>query len=412
MRSKNGPAAAESSSAKSTPSQDGRRGDLQSPHTAERQGRSSSVSRILTIRILPDEAQWKLLRERASQSAAYRNKHMQARLADALKWSTPPDAQRPTLTRHIRQTEQGDLGAAVYLGAEAEVDKDWTRAGSAVMAGAPMPQYRQKDSLAIASSQGGGVKVLAAADGFIVRLHIGKKNTPEGGWMAIPVHPETDRDEFRWPKLVEMANGSVPVTQGRVIFRLRKGKTLLQLTYRAERIIRPVGARIATLSEFEDGRLLLRAENGGTLDYSSRLAHLKSLKQNWDGLCRRFGRKSSRSRGSARRLSAKLDQFGLDRKTSTLMHQWSAEMVRWMVTQGCGKFTCATLIGGDWPAHKLESNLEYKCLEAAIEVVKPSLQQETTERAAAAAVKKKQRKAKKLGEALREVDHQLGKPHE
>jgi hypothetical protein len=357
---------------------------------------------------MPDDEQWKLLRERASQSAAYRNKHMQARLADALKWGTPPDAEKPTLTRHIRQTEQGDLGAAVYLGAEAEVEKDWTRVGRAVMAGAAMPQYKQKDSLAIASSQGGGVRVLPAGDGFIARLHIGGKNTVDGGWMAIPVHPETDRDEFRWPKLVEMSAGKVPVTHARVIFLLRKGKTLLQLTYKAERIIKPIGERIATLSEFEYGRLLLRAENGGMLDYSSRLAHLKSLKEHWDGLCRRFGRKSSRNRGSARRMSAKLDQFGLDRKTSTIMHQWSAEMVRWMVTQGCGKFTCAKLIGGDWPAHKLESNLKYKCLEAGIDVLKPSLEQETTERAATAAVNKKRSKAKKLGDALREVSDQLG----
>jgi hypothetical protein len=353
---------------------------------------------------MPDPEQWRLLRDRASQAASYRNQFMQALRADAVKWRVPVDAEKPTLERFVRNTEQGDLGSPLYLAAEAEVKKDWKRCGRAIMAGAALPQYRQKDSLAVASSQGGGVRILEAGDGFIVQLNVGA----HGQWITIPVHPRTDRDEFRWPKLLEMATGKIPVSMGRLIFQLRKGKTLLQLTYAMGHHITSVGKRTATLSEFEDGRLLLRAENGGTLDFSSRLFHLKKLKEDWDGLCRRFGRRSSRRRGSARRMSEKLGQFGFDRKTSTICHQWSAEMVRWMTTQGCGKFVIANLIGHDWAASKLEADIQYKCEAAGIEVMKPALEQETTLRAATAAVKKQQQKARKLGEALREVNHQLG----
>ena len=364
------------------------------------------ASRILTIRLMPDREQLALLRRRASQAAAYRNQHMQARRADAVKWRVPESAERPTLVRHVRQTEQGELGAAIYLACEAEVRKDWRRAGRAIMAGAPMPQYRQRNSLAIASAQGGGVRIVAAPENrFIAQLNVGQG----GQWIDIPVHPHTDRDPYRQPKLTEMAQGRCQPLLARVILKPSGGKTLLQLTYSITRQVKSPGERCATLSEFEDGRLLLRVENGGTLDYSSRLAHVKSCKGDWEGIRRRFGSHASRRKGHARQLRRQLDQFGWGRKMVTLMHQWSADMVRWMVDRGVGSLSIPALLGTDWPATLLKTNLTYKCHEAGIQLVEATPSQEPTERAAGAAIRKQRRKIKKLSEAIRTVQNALPK---
>jgi hypothetical protein len=362
----------------------------------------------LTIRICPNDEQWVLLRQRAAEAAAYRNKFMQAYLADALKWRTPEGAGQDKIQKVIRATEGGVLSSSVTAGAEAEVTKDWQRMGRAIMAGAAMPQYRQKESLCVVTRSGtSGVKIIETADGFIAQLHLHCRDYEGETWLSVPVHPKTDRDEFRWPKLQEFARGTVTISVARVVFKLYPRKTLLQLTYAIERTVMPIGQRIATLSEFEDGRLLLRAENGGTLDFSSRLAQMRRIKADWDGLRRRFGFQASRRKRHARQLRRKLESFGLANKFATILHQWSAEMVKWMVAQGCGEFTVPTLVGGDWPAHQLLFCLRYKCEDAGIKVVESSLSQEPTERAAAAVVRKRQHKARKLGNAVREIEHQL-----
>lgn len=363
--------------------------------------------RVMTIRIEPDDRQWKLLRLRAMQAAAYRNKFAQAQLADALKWRTPEGASKDKLTKIIR-AETGDLSSSAYVACEAEVRKDWTRSAKKIMAGAALPQYKAVNALGFATISGRpGVQILETETGFTVRLMLSANHVAGGCWITLPVSRRTNKDEYRIPMLQKMANGSIPILMARVIFKLYAGKTLLQLTYPLESHLPEMGHRHATLSELDDGRVLLRTDvSSSSQDYTSRIHHLKALKTNWDAITRRWRSQLGKRKGHARLARKKNAHLRFDDRQNTYLHQWSRQMVDWLETQGVGTLSIV-LVGGDWAAHRLEEYLAYKCEERHIRIVQPDMADQATERSLKAVARKKQRKAKKLGEATREVTQQL-----
>ena len=365
--------------------------------------------RVMTVRLAPTEEQWKFLRQRASQAAAYRNRFMQAQLADALKWGLPQAATKDKLTKHIRATERGDLSSSVYSACETEVKKDWTRGGRKIMAGAPMPQYASKDALGFATITGRAGVVLVEREDltYDAQLMVSGAHVEGGCWMTVPLHRGTKRDEHRLPMLHDMAMGKVGITMARVVFKLHAGKTLLQLTYSLDKTLPPMGERHATLSQLDNGRLVVRTDAGHVVDYTSRVHHLRQLKENWDAITRRWRSQIGKRRGAARLARRKNAQLGLRDAQNTHLHQWSREIVTWLQTQGVGTFSMA-LPGGDWAAHQLAEYLAYKCEEAGIAMVEPALDDASTARAVKAAEARQRRRAKKLGDAVREVKHQVG----
>jgi hypothetical protein len=367
--------------------------------------------RILTIRLMPDAAQWQLLRRRASEAMAYRNRYARALWAKAQGLQVDPahagDVQ--DVEKHIRRYEHGDISAGIYVECEAEVKKDWARDGRKVLAGAPLPQYRQKDSLAFhghkrqAESQ---IQIITTDQGYAVRLHVSARHVEGEHWLTIPVARRTQHDEYRVPLLEQMCTWQIPIKKATVIFKVAAGKTLLRLTYPVTRALPPVGERHATLSQLQDGRVLLRTETA-VQDYTSRLVHLTRLKDQWDAITRRWRAQIGRRRGHARLARRKNASLHADDQRHTLLHQWSREMVTWLITQGVGTLTIVGLVGGDWAASQLQALLAYKCAEAGIQLVAPTLDDPTVERTAEAAVKKERRRVTKLKTAVREVHHQL-----
>lgn len=387
------------------------RGRSQRPHTAVVGSSERSVvtvPRIITYRLMPTDEQWRLLRLRASQAASYANKHMQAKLAESLGWRPPDGARKDSVTKMRRAEERGDISANVYSACEGMVKMCWQRDARKVMAGAAMPQWKQADSLGIATITGAaGVKVAPAGfDRYTASLHVSAATAPPG-WIDVPFSARTARDEYRWPILQEIAEGQTPILHARIVFKLHAGKTLLQLTVPRQKEVVPAGDRVATLSQLDDGRVLLRCERLTgleTYDLTNRLHALRELKDHWDAIGRRWRTQIGRRRGSAREKRRQNAAFRFQDRQSTALHQWSADIVRWCVAQGVGHLEIAGLVGGDWAAHELKSKLAYKCAEAGIELREPDLKTTTTADAADKSVKKKERKARKTREALRELE--------
>lgn len=419
--------------AESPPTADGgfQRGELQSPNTAEGQGRRSTVSRVLTVRLEPTAEQWKLLRLRASQAAAYRNKHAQAKLAHALGWRLPEGEERPAKVMHrrasagkkeihkeiefdlvklVRERERGDLSSAVYLACEAEVKKDWSRKENGVsgvrrfMAGAKLPQYTGNNLPMQSNTNTPCVKIIESGDGsFVASLMVSGSHVEGGCWLDVPVSRRTKKDEYRAPMLMQIASGKIRVTAARVVFRLHKGMTLLQLTYSVERLLPPMGQRTATLSQLDDGRILLRA-GPNVLDYTSRVVHLKNLRDELDEVMRRCQSQIGRRKGHARIKRRLISRVRFEDRQNTLLHQWSRDMADRLRKWGVGQLTVIGLVGGDWAAHKLMQMLAYKCEESGIKVIEHGeFDDPMVERTVKAAAAKAARKARKRADAAREI---------
>jgi hypothetical protein len=204
-----------------------------------------------------------------------------------------------------------------------------------------------------------------------------------------------------------MAEGEISIAGATISTRRGSPDVLLRVSYKLAVEAPPaMGDRLATLTEDSDRRLVLRCLSGQSVDFTSRLAHLQSLKTHRDGIARRFARKVMRHKGSSRQLSEKLDAFGFERKAATMMHQWSHEIVQWARSMGCGCISMV-LVGGDWPAHDLQAKVKYKAAEAGIEIVDASLGEASTERAAKAKVQRDRKRAKQVGDAIRTLTNNL-----
>lgn len=383
-----------------------KRGRLQRPSTAE--GAARHLNRVITFRLDPDRETWLLLRRRASQSAAYRNKHAQAKLGDALGWRVPEGAAKDTLVKLVRATERGDISACVYSGCESEVKKDWTRDGRKCMAGKRLAQYGD-NNLPIATISGrAGVEILEdGAGGYVARLNVSARHVEGGCWITVPLHGgAAKKDEHRGQALHEFAHEDKRITAARVLFKIHAGKTLLQITHRVRAPALPaMGERRATLSQLTDGRLVLRVDDARQQqDYTSRVRALERLAANDDGLRRRLQAQIGRRRGHARIKREKIAEAGFTRRRDTLLHQWSRELADWLETQGVGQLTVVGLVGGSWAAHKLMQLLAYKCAERGCKVIEHGeFTDPTVERAVKREAGKKSRRARRNAQAARTI---------
>jgi len=366
--------------------------------------------RTITFRLEPSNDQFALLRMRQAQATQRMNRYSIALFAERNGWRPPEDTTKDSLTK-LSRCERDDLSSAIYVACENRVKQDWKRIGPRIWSGVQIPTYK-KGSLPIDSGARPGKKkgccgiaiVRTASGGYAARLHVTANYAEGDNWIEVPLSRRTDIDERRGQKACEFADGTCQVLSGTIEF--KRSMVLLRVAFKVRRDVPLMGQRVATLSEFADGRLLLRGEFG-SVDYSSRLYALKNKKQTWDGMRRRFSRYMNRRKGSARNHREKLAQHSFSQWAETEMHAWSIQMVEWAEAQGCGSIS-TILIGTDWPANSLETKLAYKADERGIKVVKASLDNESTERAADATLNKRKQRAKKLGEAVREISHQLG----
>lgn len=372
-------------------------------------GETRDFSRITTFRLEPSKEHYALLRLRDAQAAQKMNRYSIQLFAERNGWRPPEDSTKDTLTKHGRM-EKDDLSSSIYVACEKRVQNDWKRIGKRIWSGVQVPTYR-KGCLPFDSGgrpeNGGncGVKIIRTKDaGYAALLHITAKDSEGDNWIEVPISRRTEIDERRAELAAQFADGAKHVLSGQINF--ARDKVLLRVSFKVRRVVPKAGERVATVSEFGDGRLLIRSEFE-SLDFSSRLYAVKQKKLHWDGISRRFSRRSSRSKGSARRHREKLDNHSFSRWASTEMHVWSRRIVEWAIKQHCGSIVIE-LTGGDWPAHDLIAKLKYKADEVGMKVTEASLEQRATDRAVKAAVAKRQRRAKKLGDAVRELNHQLG----
>lgn len=372
-------------------------------------------ARVLTVKLDPSPEQWRRLRDLAWQSMQYRNAFVRARWAESIGLR-PHDRSddKAGATKKVRAEEKADLSGSAYSAAEREVQAVWTRDGKRIMAGAPLPQWRQADSLAIRGHKNrneSGVRIEDIQGGFFADLQVQGKDSEGGSWLRIPIAKGTETDDWQAPKLREMARGLVPVLKGVVCFKVRRGKTLLRLAYQETAELPPMGKRVATLGPVnpKSGRLLLGTETQ-TIDYTSRLVAMRERKESMDLARRRISAQIGRRRGHARAKRRALARFLSGDWQSTHLHQWTRDIINWCETQGVGQITVLDLAGGDWPAHQFVQMLKYKAADANMIVVEQeqaSLADEATARAAKREVERKRRKAKKFGEATREIAAQL-----
>lgn len=390
------------------------RGRLQRPNTAERAAR---LIRVSTVRLVPDDETWRLLRRRASKASAFRNKMIQARVADARGWRVPEDQEREpkpftrngdtrlvpfNLQKLVRETERGELSSSIAIACETEVQKDWTRDGKKIMAGAKLPQYTGNNvGLATISGRPGVKFHDDGAGGYIAELNVTADKADGDNWIRVPVHKGTKKDEFRLPLLYDFATGAKKILAARIVFKLHRGLTLLQLTYAVEALKPVMGQRKASLVQLTDGEgnpgnVFLRVDGTRqSLDYTSRVRYLESLELQRYGLAKRLNMQIGWRRGHAKLKREKLAEAGFDRHADTLLHQWSREIADWLRKQGVNQLTVVGLVGGSWPAHKLMERLKYKCEEGGCKVVEHGeFDDESVKRAVQAEASKASRKAR------------------
>lgn len=371
--------------------------------------------RILTIKLEPESEQWRRLRELAWQAAAYRNVLMRGCWSRAVGLAVDADkSDAANIDILVRHRHKGELSGSAYSAAEREVRGAWQREGKRVLAGAPMPQWRQADALAIRGHKNrmeSGVRLDKSGDRYLARLQVQAASCEGGSWMTVPVAGGTEIDSYQAPLLDAMCTGDTPILKGVVCFRVSKGRTLLRLAYRDETPIAPAGERVATLGPVtRDGRLWLRAEGGQhQQEYTGRLVALRHRKEHWDGIRRRLSREIGKGKGRRRMKRTHYADGTIEFSDwcSTHLHTWSRDVITWCIAQGVGSLVVVDLAGGDWPAHKFEQYLKYKAQDAGIEIREASLEDASTERAAKAEARRKQRKAKQVGDAVRNLTHAL-----
>lgn len=404
------------------------RGRSHRPNGAE-SGRNQTVSRVLTVRIMPAKEQWSILRERSSEAANYGNRHAQAKLAELLGWRVPEESKKDSLTKHVRTGEQREkikarlISANCYSSAEGLVRADFTRKNDSgvpgwkrYMAGARLPQYLG-NSLGIATISGApGVKIAHDGDGgFMAGLHVtaDKQESPTWEWM--PIHKKTFRDQLAWPKLRQFADGNLSVSNARVIFKNSGGKVLLQLCHAVQFNCPPPGERVATVSMSEvehEGekyaRLQVRDESD-CLDLTGELHSFRLRKAKVDAYRRRIAIQIGKGRGSRRAKLKAYERCDMRDFTRTWCQQIASKALKWAADRHCGTVRILDLAGGDWPADKfaffLKSSGERMGIKTE-EVKLDSKPSDSSDRAAKAETRRAMRRRRKLNDAVLEINHQ------
>lgn len=367
--------------------------------------------RILSVKLEPDSETWKRLRELAWQQMRYKNLFLRARWAEAVGLRVDPEKGDPhDLTKHIRGTEKGELSGAAYSAAEREVAAVWTRDGRKIIAGAPLSEYRQNDSLAVRGhakrKAESGIRIELENGNLVADLQIQSNDCEDGCWIRVPLAKGTGEDEYQRPKLLQMISWEVPITKGTIVFQPKRGRTYLRMAYEEHIPLPAMGERVATIGPVsKDGmRLFLRSETQ-SIDYSHKLTLMAQHKAHWDGIRRRVKRQIGRRRGAARKKRKVLSRISTGDWFQTFLHQWSDEVVQWCLSQGIATLNLFALGNGDWPAHQFAAYLKYKAEDAGIEATEEiETLDPATKRAGKREIDRERSQSKRKLEAVRTLN--------
>lgn len=362
------------------------------------------MNKVLTVKLNPSPEQWRRISDLAWQGMRYRNLFIRGRLLESMTRKLWPEIGKDTtdITKLVRAEEKGELSGAVYSALEREAQGAWTRDAKRILAGAPLSQWREADGLSVRGHKNesdSGIRIRQEGNTFYAEMALQNKDCEGGCWISVEIAGK-DLD-WKLPMLKAMGAWEIPIAKGVISIKKDRGKMLLRLTYPVSLDLPKMGDRVATLSAIAgDKRMLLRTETQ-TRDYTHKLADIFQKKESWDLIRRRVAAQIGRHRGAARAKRRKFANDSFDDWSSTFLHQWTRDIVEWCKTQGVGHLSVAGIVGGDWPAYKFLSMLQYKAEEAGMKFVEAKLDDQPTERAVDAAVKKQRKKAKKVGEAVR-----------
>lgn len=361
-------------------------------------------------------ALYRRIRDLSWQAMQYGNNFLRAMWAERAGLRVKPEAEDPhDLTKHIRKHEKGELSGAAYSAIEREAAGLWQRHGKRILAGAPLPEFREGKALSIRghkhSQAESGVRLTFESGQFYAHLQAQAGACDGGSWLTIPIAKNTATDDYQAPLLHQMAAWEIPIRKATISLMKERGSAVLRLTYGMPVQLPEMGSRAATLGPLtkHGDRLLLRTELE-TKDYSSRLARIMAMKKSWDHVRRRALCQIGRRKGSARIKRKVLARMTWEKWLDTYLHQWSFELVDWCASQGVGQITILNIQNGDWPAFAFEQKVSYKAASRNITVVKESeasLDDAATARAAKQEVARQKKRAKKLGDAVREITSQI-----
>lgn len=390
-----------------------------------------------------DKALYSRLRELGWMAAYYRNWQSLAKLAHLRGWRIDPDAaEKNAVQKEIRREKKGDLSGDAYSCAEQEIDATWSAkvkadGGSNVtvnnmrlaLAGKPIPQWRPDAALAVSGKekrQESGVRLYLEDDQYILYLRAQSETSPAAsyaqapadvrargnGWIRLPVAKHTKRDEWQGPLLEQMVSWALPPKKATV--HIEPYGIIVRLTYKLQLpALPPMGERIATLGPVTEGKeqtlqLHLRTETQSR-DYSSKLAYISSLKDEWERVKRRAKARIGWRKGHARLKREAIARFRLPDKEDAYIHMWTSDVVDWCATQGVGIIRVVEIATGDWPADRFTFQLKYKAEALGMKVEEGAdLQAESSDRAARSAIRKEQTKNTRRRRAVRELTAQLG----
>src|SRR5207249_4776802 len=136
------------------------------------------------------------------------------------------------VTKHTRASEKMELSGAVYAAVEREAQGICTRHLKRVLAGAPLPEFREGKSLSVrghASSQSeSGVRLTFEGGRFYAHLCLQGSGCKGGCWLRIPLAKNTATDEYQGPLLHRMAAWETPITKATMALMKDRGRAILR----------------------------------------------------------------------------------------------------------------------------------------------------------------------------------------
>lgn len=365
---------------------------------------------MVSVKLAPTAEQWARIRELAWEAMRYRNQFIRARWAEAMKLVPAPDDGAKNASIQTRNQRPAQLSGSAYSAAEREASAAWQRDAKRIMAGAPMSQWREADSLSVRGHRerdSSGVRIESNGVDYVALLQLQSKDCEGGSWLRVEIAKHTRFDEFVGPLLSAMAAGERPIYKAVVMIRKVRGRMDLRLCYGIERHVNSLGQRVATLGPLgQDYRLSLRSDSA-TLDMTARIGTLLKRKEQWDLIRRRAMRQIGRRKGAARAKREFIAHQGFDEWLTTFLHSWSREAIAWCVAQGVGEITVVDLAGGSWPQYRFMEMLRYKGEESGVTLRDASMEDAATQRAAKRETERARTKAKKLQDAVSEIASQL-----
>src|SRR5436190_5864689 len=190
--------------------------DMAREQLKDTEGKRVTVQRVLAVKLdlrlsdPDDKATWRRLQELSWQAMRYGNFFLRARLSEAMGLRRDPSTGEPhDVTKHTRASEKMELSGAVYAAVEREAQGICTRHLKRVLAGAPLPEFREGKSLSVrghASSQSeSGVRLTFQGGRFYAHLCLQGSGCKGGCWLRIPLAKNTATDEYQGPLLHRMA---------------------------------------------------------------------------------------------------------------------------------------------------------------------------------------------------------------